>query len=70
MDFNILKKFNCKTTFKTFEILIQGYNDLFLWSFKSVIKLLPITRKYILIFSMGQIVNLYLKIKKDKKFPI
>ena len=28
------------------------------------------TRKYILIFPMGQIVNPYLEIKKDKKFPI
>jgi len=66
----MLKKPNCKP-FKTFEILIQAYNDLILWSLSASNKVTTHdSQLYILTFPIEQIVNFYHGIKKDKKIPI
>jgi len=67
----MFKSFNCKTTLKTFEILIQAYNDLILGPLSVGNKAaIHDSQPYILILPMGQIVNFYLVVKKDKKIPI
>ena len=66
----MLKKTNCKP-FKTFEILIQAYNDLILWSISASNKVTTDDSQiFIFICPIGQIVNFYDRIKIDKKIPI
>jgi hypothetical protein len=66
----MFKKTNCKP-FKTFEILVQAYNDLILWSISASNKLTTHDLQiFISICPIGQIDNFYDGIKIDKKIPI